>query len=166
MPYLFKVYTISLSVIIPNMMPWNVCCKMIQNKNSITVFFLLSARTHDDKVIESDHARSWCRFPAKQFTDTPERFPSFMAVYSHGDARLHDCDAVSAAEYSGAVDACILNIERDGSLLFSWKVTSTVTAQCVPMHGALSYWVYALLQRHNLLLCFHFQLSMSIFLSS
>lgn len=35
--------------------------KWFKIKNSFTVFFLLSARTHDDKVIESD-ARLWCRF--------------------------------------------------------------------------------------------------------
>lgn len=36
---------------------------------------------------------------------------------------------VVSAEYSGAVDACILNIEKDGSILFSWKVNS----KCSPL---------------------------------
>lgn len=35
---------------------------------------------------------------------------------------VHNSNAVSA-EYSGAVDTCILNIERDGGILFSWKVS-------------------------------------------
>lgn len=37
---------------------------------------------------------------------------------SNSDIKL----AVSA-EYFGAVDACLLNIERDGGILFSWKVS-------------------------------------------
>lgn len=28
-----------------------------------------------------------------------------------------------SAEYCGAVDACILNIEKDGGILFSWEVS-------------------------------------------
>lgn len=33
---------------------------------------------------------------------------------------------VVSAEYMGAVDASILNIEKDGSILFSWKVNLKV----------------------------------------
>lgn len=37
------------------------------------------------------------------------------------------------AEYCGAVDACILNIEKDGGILFSWEVRMSVAyVQCVP----------------------------------
>lgn len=34
-----------------------------------------------------------------------------------------DIKHAMSAEYCGAVDACILNIEKDGSILFSWEVS-------------------------------------------
>lgn len=39
------------------------------------------------------------------------------------DVWVHNNNNAVSAEYSGAVDTCILNIERDGGILFSWKVS-------------------------------------------
>lgn len=45
-------------------------------------------------------------------------------ISAHTPAWLHsNANNAVSAEYSGEVDACILNIERDGGILFSWKVS-------------------------------------------
>lgn len=55
-------------------------------------------------------------YPGIIYTDTIFSLSIAWAVW------VHNSNAVSA-EYSGAVDTCILNIERDGGILFSWKVS-------------------------------------------
>lgn len=61
-----------------------------------------------------------CAFVARDVLKQQRRL---KAQFSH----LHGF--VVSAEYSGAVDASILNIEKDGSILFSWKVN----AKCSPL---------------------------------
>jgi hypothetical protein len=45
-------------------------------------------------------------------------FVMFKVLDMHGSLL-----GMSSADYSGAVDTRIVNVERDGGILYSWKVT-------------------------------------------
>lgn len=65
-----------------------------------------------------------------------------------------DIKLTVSAEYFGAVDACLLNIERDGGILFSWKVSFWRVPNARYLFSNILFFSVVKMQNALLPLCF------------